>query len=82
MLLLNMRNCSFSENIILGNGSNEILELAARAFLNPESSAIASAHAFAVYKIVTQSSGATLIEVPTIDWGHMTLQHSLHTYQR
>ena len=58
------------KNIILGNGSNEILELAARAFLNPESSAIASAHAFAVYKIVTQSSGATLIEVPTMDWGH------------
>ena len=59
-----------SKNIILGNGSNEILELAARAFLNPESSAVASSHAFAVYKIVTQSSGARLIEVPTIDWGH------------
>ncbi|MDC3379766.1 histidinol-phosphate transaminase [Gammaproteobacteria bacterium] len=59
-----------SENIILGNGSNEILELAARAFLNPGSSAVASCHAFVVYKIVTQSSGATLIEVPTIDWGH------------
>ena len=59
-----------SENIILGNGSNEVLELAARAFLNPGSSAIASCHAFAVYKIVTQSSGATLIEVPTKNWGH------------
>ena len=59
-----------SKNIILGNGSNEILELAARAFLNPESSAVASSHAFVVYKIVTQSSGATLIEVPTVDWAH------------
>ena len=58
------------ENIILGNGSNEILELVARAFLNPQSSAIASSHAFVVYKIVTQSSGARLIEVPTKDWGH------------
>ena len=58
------------ENIILGNGSNEILELAARAFLNPSTSSIASKHAFAVYKIVTQSAGASLIEVPTCNWGH------------
>ena len=58
------------EQISLGNGSNELLELIARAFLNPGSSAVASCHAFVVYKIVTQSSGATLIEVPTIDWGH------------
>ena len=48
-------------NIIIGNGSNEILELAARAFLNPSTSSIASKHAFAVYKIVTQSAGASLI---------------------
>ena len=58
------------DNIILGNGSNEILELAARAFLNPSTSAIASKHAFAVYKIVTQSSGASLKEVPACNWGH------------
>ena len=62
-------NVSF-DNIIIGNGSNEILELAARAFLNPSTSAIASKHAFAVYKIVTQSSGASLIEVPSCNWGH------------
>ena len=58
------------ENIILGNGSNEILELASRAFLSPQTSSVASRHAFAVYKIVTQISGATLIEVPTKDWAH------------
>ena len=58
------------ENIIIGNGSNEILELAARAFLNPSTSSIASKHAFAVYKIVTQTAGAKLIEVPTVNWGH------------
>ena len=62
-------NVSF-DNIIIGNGSNEILELAARAFLNPSTSAIASKHAFAVYKIVTQSSGASLIEVPSCNWCH------------
>ena len=57
-------------NIIIGNGSNEILELAARAFLNPNTTSIASKHAFAVYKIVTQSVGASLIEIPTLNWGH------------
>jgi len=59
-----------SENIIIGNGSNEILELAARAFLNPNVSSVVSKHAFVVYKIVTQSAGASLIEVPACDWGH------------
>ena len=58
------------DNIIIGNGSNEILELAARAFLNPNTSSVASKHAFAVYKIVTQSAGASLIEVPTCNWEH------------
>jgi len=59
-----------SEKIIIGNGSNEILEIAARAFLNPNVSSIISKHAFAVYKIVTQSIGASLIEVPACEWGH------------
>ena len=58
------------DNIIIGNGSNEILELAARAFLNSNTSSIASKHAFAVYKIVTQSAGASLIEIPTSNWSH------------
>lgn len=57
-------------NIIIGNGSNEILELAARAFLNKDSSAIMSKHAFAVYKIVTQACGSEIIEVPAKEWGH------------
>ena len=59
-----------ASNIIIGNGSNEVLELAARAFLNKESSAVMSKHAFAVYKIVTQSNGSKIIEVPTINWKH------------
>ena len=67
--IANHENISFG-NIIIGNGSNEILELAARAFLNPNTSSIASKHAFVVYKIVTQSAGASLIEVPACSWGH------------
>lgn len=44
--------------ITLGNGSNDVLELIARAFLAPGLSAVFSEHAFAVYPIVTQAVGA------------------------
>ena len=44
--------------LTLGNGSNDVLELVARAFLTPEHEAIFSEHAFAVYPIVTQAIGA------------------------
>ncbi|MFQ5644358.1 MAG: histidinol-phosphate transaminase [Thiogranum sp.] len=44
--------------ITLGNGSNDVLELVARAFLSPAASAVFSAHAFAVYPLVTQAIGA------------------------
>ncbi len=47
-----------AEQITLGNGSNDVLELVARAFLTPQSAAVFSAHAFAVYPIVTQAIGA------------------------
>ncbi len=53
--------------ITLGNGSNDVLELAARAFLSPETSAVFSAHAFAVYPIVTQAVGAASRVTPAHD---------------
>jgi histidinol-phosphate aminotransferase len=56
--------------ITLGNGSNEILELLARAFLTPELEVIFSQHAFAVYPIVTQAVGATAVVVPAVNYGH------------
>ena len=46
------------ESITLGNGSNDVLELVARAFLSPQTSAVFSQHAFAVYPLVTQAIGA------------------------
>ncbi len=58
------------EQVVLGNGSNDVLELAARAFLTPASSAVYSQHAFAVYPLVTQATGARGIEVPACDFGH------------
>lgn len=56
--------------ITLGNGSNEILELLARAFLTPAHEVIFSQHAFAVYPIVTQAVGATGIVIPACAYGH------------
>ncbi|HRX71389.1 MAG: histidinol-phosphate transaminase [Gammaproteobacteria bacterium] len=45
--------------LTLGNGSNDVLELIARAFLTAEHEAVFSEHAFAVYPLVTQAIGAT-----------------------
>ncbi|MEY2700995.1 MAG: hypothetical protein RIQ52_1750 [Pseudomonadota bacterium] len=55
------------EQITLGNGSNEVLELLARVFLGVESEAIYSAHAFAVYPLVTQAVGARGVVAPAHD---------------
>ena len=56
--------------IILGNGSNDVLELAARTFLAADTTALYSQHAFAVYPLVTQAVGATGIEVPAKHFGN------------
>jgi histidinol-phosphate aminotransferase len=56
--------------IVLGNGSNDVLELAARAFLAPGLSAVYSQHAFAVYPLAVQAAGAKGIEVPAKAYGH------------
>ena len=58
------------EQIILGNGSNEVLELVASAFLNPETEAIFSEHAFVVYKLASKVRGCKFHEVPAKDFGH------------
>ena len=56
--------------IVFGNGSNDILELAARAFLHAGCEAIYSQHAFAVYPLVTQAVGATGVVVPAKNYAH------------
>ncbi len=56
--------------IVLGNGSNDILELATMAYLRPGDAAVYSQHAFAVYPLATQARGARGIEVPARDLGH------------
>ncbi|VXC25725.1 Histidinol-phosphate aminotransferase 2 [Pseudomonas sp. 8BK] len=56
--------------VTLGNGSNDILDLVARAYLAPGLNAVFSQYAFAVYPISTQAVGAQGKVVPAKDYGH------------
>jgi histidinol-phosphate aminotransferase len=58
------------DGIVLGNGSNDVLELVALALLGPGRSAVYAQHAFAVYPLATQARGARGIQVPARDYGH------------
>jgi len=58
------------EQIVLGNGSNDVLELATHAFLRPGDHAVYSQYAFIVYPLATKARGAIGIEVPAADFGH------------
>tara|TARA_B110000977_G_scaffold199006_1_gene285221 strand:+ start:867 stop:1967 length:1101 start_codon:yes stop_codon:yes gene_type:complete len=59
-----------TEQITLGNGSNDILDLLAQVFLNPQASAIYSQHGFVVYPLAVKATGAQAIVTPAKDWGH------------
>jgi histidinol-phosphate aminotransferase len=58
------------EQITLGNGSNDILDLIARTYLNGGHQAVSSQYAFAIYQIATYSTGAKNIIVPATHYGH------------
>ena len=58
------------EQITLGNGSNDVLELLARTFAGHGDEIIYSEHAFAVYPLAAKAIGATGIATPAKDYGH------------
>ncbi len=58
------------EQITLGNGSSEILELVMRTFVTPEHEVVFSQHAFALYPILTQAVGAKAAIAPAKNFGH------------
>lgn len=58
------------EQIVLGNGSNDVLDLVARVFLTSGRSAILARYAFAIYALATVSTGAECIVVPAFNYGH------------
>lgn len=58
------------EQLTLGNGSNEILDIIARVFLQPGDNAVVSQHTFIVYPIAVQAVGAELKVAPAKNFGH------------
>ena len=58
------------EELVVGNGSNEIIELVVRTFLRPRDEAVMADQAFIVYRLVVQAAGATPRVVPLRDFTH------------
>jgi histidinol-phosphate aminotransferase len=56
--------------IVFGNGTDEIIELLGKTFLNPEDDIVVSAHAFIRYRMAGELMGCRVIEVPMKDYKH------------
>jgi histidinol-phosphate aminotransferase len=59
-----------ADQFVIGNGSNEIIELLGHVFLGPGDEVVMANPAFVVYKLVTLLFGAKAVEVPLRDWRH------------
>ena len=59
-----------AEQIVLGNGSNDLLDLVARVFLSAGRSSVVAEYAFAIYALVTEITGAETIIAPANHYGH------------
>lgn len=58
------------DDLILGNGSNELLDIVARTYLRPGDDAVMATPSFVVYALATQSVGCRAIQVPLRDYTH------------
>jgi histidinol-phosphate aminotransferase len=58
------------ETLIFGNGSNEIIELAARTFMRAGDEAVMAEQAFVVYQLIVQAVGGKSKQVPLRDYTH------------
>jgi histidinol-phosphate aminotransferase len=58
------------DNVLLGTGSNEIIEFLGHAFLQPGDNIVTAEHAFVVYKILAKLFGAEAVEVPDPNLTH------------
>ncbi|MSU24608.1 MAG: histidinol-phosphate transaminase [Opitutus sp.] len=59
-----------ADQFVIGNGSNEIIELLGHVFVGAGDEVVMGAPAFVVYKLVTLLFGANAIEVPLVNWRH------------
>jgi len=58
------------ESILLGNGSNEVIDIAVRTFMRPGEEVVSAAGAFVVYQLATQAAGGTNVVVPMREHTH------------
>ena len=58
------------EQLLFGNGSNELIELAVRALVHEGDEAVVAEHAFVIYAMAVQAQGGTTTVVPARDYGH------------
>ncbi len=56
--------------LVMGNGSNELIEFIGHCFMDEDRSVVVSAHAFVIYKLIARMMGSEIIEVPTVGLGH------------
>lgn len=59
-----------AESILLGNGSNELIDIAVRTFLRPGEQVVSAAGAFVVYQLATQAAGGQNVVVPMREHTH------------
>ena len=59
-----------NDQVILGNGSDEILGLLARAFLAPGDEAVMANHTFVIYKMEVTAAHGKPVTVPLVNWTH------------
>ena len=59
-----------SENLVLGNGSNEIIEFIGHALMRPGADVVVSQYCFAIYPLIAKLFGANVITVPAKNFGH------------
>lgn len=58
------------QHLILGNGSNEIIEFLGHALVEPGAEVVVSQYCFAIYPIITKMFGGKVVEVPAKNFGH------------
>lgn len=56
--------------VTVGNGSDELIEIIARAYLNPGDEIVVSDHAFVRYRMAGEMMGARVVTVPMTDLTH------------
>ena len=59
-----------ADQVIVGNGSDEVISLLIKAFLAPGEEAVMADHTFVMYKLSVQGAYGVPVEVPLKDWRH------------